>query len=126
MGQEQGKELESLVRSYVCLNRFHDFERIFVEAVIFPFCSQTLSTSNLEKLLKQESETPALQQMFEETINFVRQVESNWIPMFKEIAPGNNTIIADMLISPILSSIQSGIPIIFSPTIPDSFQHVRL
>jgi hypothetical protein len=97
-----------------------------VETVIFPFCNQTLSTSTLERLLKQESETPALQQMFEETFNFVKQVESTWIAMFREIVPSKSNMIADMLVSPILSSIQSGIPIIFSPTIPDSFQHVTL
>lgn len=108
---------------YSALDKSKEFESKFVSLVTTPFCSRVISQQHLEHLLKTSTSIPGLVALYDEIVDFVRGCTTRYIEPVMSIMPKSTNMQVDLLIEPVLQSILTGLSIIFSPAVPDAFQH---
>lgn len=120
------EETEKWLSIYVALDEIEEFEEIFINAITLTACEKLIRPSYLEDLMSKDGNKPALAQMYDQLLDLIDNVNRHWIVNFVAFLPESRPMILRLLIRTILGSVQTNLAIIFSPTSPDSFQHVRL
>ncbi len=123
MRASDGPETVRLASNYIVLGRYKEFEHLFVNTIVLPFCSKTITTKMLESLCKERSEKPGLARLYSIILDFIRGVKQNWIVSFQEVVIDPHALGLNMVVQPIFNRIITDLPVIFSPGLPEAFQH---
>jgi len=108
---------------YAILEKFRSFEQIFRDRLVIPFCERVINQKYLEDLLKSGSNKPGLVSLFDIIIEFMSMTVITWIEPLSDVTCNAGQMYVDLLVQPVLEKIITDLPIIFSPGIPDAFQH---
>ena len=110
-----------LASSYSLLGKFRDFERIFVSEVSVAFCAASITQSRLEELCRDDDEQPGLVRLYHTVCQFMEAAKDLWITPLNELM--DRKLAANLLVQPVLARITAELGVIYSPGIPDAFQH---
>lgn len=111
---------------YSTLEKSREFEFKFISQVTIPFCAKVICQKHLEHLLKTSAAKPGLVALYEEALTFIQDCTARFIEPIMPLVSKSATMQIDLLIEPILQNVLSGLSIIFSPALPDAFQHAYI
>lgn len=123
LAQDNVTEAIVLASSYQLMGKFQTFKTLFIETITRSFCAVEVSQKRLEELLKSTSNKPGLVRLYDNVVEFMDKCSQTWISPLKEIFPEEHSLALTLLIEPIFDRILTDMTVVFSPGVPDAFQH---